>query len=218
MSTPPPTIAVLISGRGSNLRTLIAAQDGYTITEVLSNKADAGGLEFARKAGIATSVYPRSNFASVAEQKAAIFSRVAELNPTFCILAGFMMIVPQDVTARHPHWIVNIHPALLPALPGLHPHARAVAERHAEHGCTVHFVDAGIDTGPIIAQAAVPLLTGDTEESLAGRVLDREHELFPWVIQKLARREIRVISGNLEYSISARTEAYERNFRLPRYD
>lgn len=211
----PFQVAVLLSGRGSNLRSLIDNRYDFTIRAVLSNKADAGGLAIAAAAGIEVQTFPRASFASVAEQKTAIFDRVAKLDVDLIVLAGFMLIVPPEVAEHEAGRIVNIHPALLPAFPGIDTHARALASNSAEHGCTVHYLDSGVDTGPIIAQAAVSCRGDDDEHTLAARVLVREHQIYPWVVNGIARGEISLAGRIVTLSSSLRSDAAQRGFRLP---
>lgn len=174
--------AVLISGRGSNMAALLraAADPAFPaeIALVLSNRADAAGLELARKAGVEARAIPsqgrpREDFE--AELNAALEGARIRL----VALAGFMRVLTAGFTAAWDGRLVNIHPSLLPAFPGLDTHARALAAGVRLHGCTVHFVSPGVDEGPIIAQAAVPVLEGDDEAALAARVLAAEHQLYP---------------------------------------
>jgi phosphoribosylglycinamide formyltransferase-1 len=177
-------VAILISGRGSNMASLIAAARGDTypaeIVLVVSNRPDAAGIKFAREAGIEVRAIDHRPFrgdrtAHEAEITAALTAAGIEL---LC-LAGYMrLLTPGFVTAWRGR-MLNIHPSLLPAFPGLHTHARALAAGVKLHGCTVHLVTEQMDEGPILAQAAVPVLEGDTEAMLADRVLAQEHVLYP---------------------------------------
>ncbi len=177
-----PRVAVLISGRGSNMAALLAAarHPAYPaeIALVLSNRADAGGLALAQAAGVPTAVVPskgRGREAFEAEVQAALEAAGVR----FVALAGFMRVLSEGFTRAWEGRMVNIHPSLLPSFPGLDTHARALAAGVRLHGCTVHFVTPGVDEGPIIAQAAVPVLEGDDEAMLAARVLAQEHRLYP---------------------------------------
>ena len=177
-------IAVLISGRGSNLKSLIDNAKNYRIIAVLSDKEDAPGLKYAKKAKIPQFTFSKKEYGHKKEQKKAIFETLQNLKPDYIALAGFMQIVPLYYLEEFT--IINIHPSLLPAYPGLDTHRRVLEAGEKEHGCTVHFVDAGIDTGPIIAQEKVVVLPSDTEESLANRVLEKEHQIYPWVFNNIS--------------------------------
>ncbi|WP_206667434.1 phosphoribosylglycinamide formyltransferase [Muricoccus nepalensis] len=193
-----PRVAVLISGRGSNLGALIAAarDPAYPaeLALVLSNRADAAGLERAREAGIPTAVVESRPFGrDRAGFEAAMGERLAGAGIDLIALAGFLRVLTEGFVTAWSGQMLNIHPSLLPAFPGLDTHARAIAAGVRLHGCTVHFVTPGVDEGPIIAQAAVPVLPGDDEDALAARVLAQEHRLYPaalaWAASGLARLE-----------------------------
>ena len=171
------SLVVLISGRGSNLQAILAA--GLPVATVISNQPNVAGLEFARKRGIATCVLDHKDFSTREEFDAALATEIDRHAPKAIALAGFMRILTPDFVARHAGRLVNIHPSLLPAFPGLDTHARALAAGVKLHGCTVHFVTADLDQGPIIAQAAVPVLAADTASELAARVLRQEHIIYP---------------------------------------
>ncbi len=176
-------ITVLISGRGSNLRALIdAARSGSiqgAITHVVSNRPDATGLTFAEEAGIAITVVDHRGFASRDRFDRALATAVDAGEPDLVVLAGFMRVLDAAFVHRYGGRLINIHPSLLPAYPGLNTHRRALADGVREHGCTVHYVTSEVDGGPIIAQRAVPVLPGDDETTLAARVLAAEHQLLP---------------------------------------
>jgi formyltetrahydrofolate-dependent phosphoribosylglycinamide formyltransferase len=180
-------VAILISGRGSNMKALIdaAKAPGYPaeIVLVASNKADAAGLETARTAGIATAV---ATAVRRSEMEATLSRHLSASQVELIALAGFMRILSPEFVRQWERRIINIHPSLLPAYPGLDTHARAIAAGETRHGCTVHFVTAGIDEGPVIAQAAVPIHPGDTPETLAERVLIEEHKLYPRALAMVA--------------------------------
>ena len=198
---------VLISGRGSNLKALIQHQSGYKITHVVSNNRDAEGLNYAREAGIPTSVVSRSEFPSLKEFKAAVLTTVAGTEPDIVALAGFMVVLqPEFIEAFHGR-LINIHPSLLPLFPGLHTHERALEAKVSTHGCTVHFVDAGVDTGPLIAQASVRVEHNDTAETLGARVLAKEHTIYPWIVRAIAQGDIHLNGRTVIYSDQARAEA-----------
>ena len=179
-------ITVLISGRGSNLAALIDAANAGAIdgavTQVISNRPDAKGLGIAERNGIATRVVDHRSFASRGAFDAALADAIDASEPDLIVLAGFMRILGTPFVTRYAGRMLNIHPSLLPAYPGTGTHARALADRVARHGCTVHFVTPDVDGGPIVAQADVPVLPGDDAESLAARVLEAEHRLLPQVV------------------------------------
>jgi formyltetrahydrofolate-dependent phosphoribosylglycinamide formyltransferase len=190
-------VAVLISGRGSNLAALLAAAaaPGYPaeIALVLSNRAEAAGLDHARAAGVPAAVIASRSFG--ADRDAFERAMQAELEThgiEIVALAGFMRVLTAGFVARWQDRLVNIHPSLLPAFKGLDTHARALAAGVKLHGCTVHLVRAGVDEGPILAQAGVPVLAEDTEASLAARVLAEEHRLYPAALGWLAAGLVRV--------------------------
>jgi len=188
-------VAILISGRGSNMAALIdAAKDPAYPAEillVLSNIADAGGLERAREAGIATEVVEHKPFG----KDRAAFDRavhaVLERHRTEIVcLAGFLRLLTPWFVERWSGRLINIHPSLLPALKGLDTHARALAAGATQHGATVHFVVPELDSGPIIAQESVPVLPGDTEDTLAARVLAVEHRIYPLALKRVAQGDV----------------------------
>ncbi|WP_119302715.1 phosphoribosylglycinamide formyltransferase [Dongia deserti] len=192
----PLKVAVLISGRGSNLQALIDAFKGpdspVRIVLVLSNKADALGLERAAKAGLKTEIIDHRAFATRDDFDIAMDREIRAAGAEFVALAGFMrLLTPQFVTTWQDR-LINIHPALLPAFPGLDTHRRALNAGVRFHGATVHFVRHETDMGPIIAQAAVPVLSGDDESTLAARVLATEHKLYPLALRLIAEGRVRV--------------------------
>jgi phosphoribosylglycinamide formyltransferase-1 len=189
-----PKIGVLVSGRGSNLQSImdhIAAGDlPLEVAVVISDKAEAKALERAAGAGIATAVVSRKAYASKQEFEAAIDAKLREHQVQLVVLAGFMRILSGFFVQKWQHKIVNIHPALLPSFTGLDAQGQAVRYGVKVSGCTVHFVDEGTDTGPIILQKVVPVLNGDTGETLAARILVEEHKALPealrlWALGKL---------------------------------
>ena len=213
--SPQFAIVVLISGRGSNLRSLIENSTHYRIAAVISNRSDALGLAVAKSSGIPAISIGRERFPSLTAQKEAIFKQVVEFSPDLVALAGFMQIVPTNFVNAFLGRLINIHPALLPKFPGLDTHRRALSANEKQHGCSVHYVDTGVDTGPIIAQAGCPILPGDTEDLLAARVLQHEHCLYPWVANQIASGNITFRSGAVEISPAARLDAFARSFTLP---
>jgi len=170
-------IVALISGRGSNLEALLEA--GLPVNGVIANRADAKGLELAAGRGVATQVVEHRAFASREAFEAALGCEIERFAPRLVVLAGFMRIFTPRFAARYDGRMLNIHPSLLPAFPGLDTHARALAAGVKLHGCTVHFVSAELDHGPIVIQAAVPVRADDTAASLAARVLRQEHVIYP---------------------------------------
>lgn len=171
------SVVVLISGRGSNLQAILDA--GIPVSAVISNQAGAGGLAIAARRGVATAVVEHRRFATREAFDAALADEIDRHLPRLVALAGFMRVLTPGFVARYAGRLVNIHPSLLPEFPGLDTHARALAAGAKRHGCTVHFVTAELDHGPIIAQASVPVLPGDTADSLAARVLEQEHLIYP---------------------------------------
>lgn len=192
--TPRKRVAILISGRGSNMAALIAAAqaDDYPaeIVGVLSNRAAAEGLGIAAAAGIATRALAQSRFPDRASMDAAITEQLEAWNAEIVCLAGFMRILTPEFVDRWLGRMINIHPSLLPLFKGLEPHAQALAAGASEHGCSVHFVTHGMDEGPVILQARVPVLPEDNSETLAARVLAEEHRLYPKALAMLARGEV----------------------------
>jgi len=174
-------VVVLISGRGSNLRALI--DSGIPVSAVISNDAGAGGLAIAAQRGIATRVVEHRAHASREVFDAALAAAIDAFSPRLVALAGFMRILTPGFVARYAGRLLNVHPSLLPAFPGLRTHERAIESGVKVHGCTVHFVTADLDHGPIVAQAVVPVLDGDTPDALAARVLREEHRIYPEAVR-----------------------------------
>jgi phosphoribosylglycinamide formyltransferase 1 len=170
-------VVVLISGRGSNLQALLEA--GVPVSAVISNRGDAQGLECAAAHGIATRVIEHVPFPSREVFDAALEQEIERFQPRLVALAGFMRLLTPQFVAHYAGRLLNIHPSLLPAFPGLHTHERALAAGVKVHGCTVHFVTDALDHGPIVIQAAVPVRAADTADSLAARVLREEHVIYP---------------------------------------
>jgi phosphoribosylglycinamide formyltransferase-1 len=194
----PLKVAVLISGRGSNLQALIDAfgpkvQDSpVAIALVLSNRPDALGLERAAQAGLKTEIVDHKAFVHREDFDVAMDREIRAAGAELVVLAGFMRLLTPQFVAAWQDRMINIHPALLPAFPGLDTHKRALEAGVRLHGATVHFVRHETDTGPIIAQAAVPVLPGDDESALAARVLAVEHELYPMALRLVAEARVRV--------------------------
>ena len=187
---PKTRAAVLISGRGSNMMALVeAARDPAYPAEialVLSNRADARGLVFAASHGIATEIVDHRAYPSRQDFEAALHEKLLDHRIELVACAGFMRVLGEDFVTRWQGRILNVHPSLLPAYRGLHTHERALADGAREHGCTVHELTAELDGGPIILQARVPVLAGDTPETLASRVLREEHRIYPEALARVA--------------------------------
>ena len=186
-------IVVLISGRGSNMSALIDA--GLPVGAVISNRADAAGLRVAAGRGIATAVVEHRSYASRDAFDAALAAAVERFSPRAVALAGFMRVLTPGFVARFQGRLLNIHPSLLPAFPGLHTHERALAAGVKLHGCTVHFVSEELDHGPIVAQAAVPVRAGDDAATLAARVLAQEHVIYPRAVRWLLDGKLDLKNG-----------------------
>ncbi|TAX76023.1 phosphoribosylglycinamide formyltransferase [Rhizobium ruizarguesonis] len=199
MSSPRKRAVVFISGSGSNMMALVAAAKAADypaeIVGVISDKADAGGLAKAAAEGIATFAFPRKDYASKDAHEAAIFSALDELKPDILCLAGYMRLLTPTFIQRYEGRMLNIHPSLLPLFPGLHTHQRALDAGMRIAGCTVHFVTEGMDEGPVIGQAAVPVLSGDTADSLAARVLTIEHQIYPQALRLFAEGRVTMEGG-----------------------
>jgi len=182
---------VLISGRGSNMEALIRATKDADypaeIVGVLSDNRDAKGLETAAAEGIPARAVPRKDYASKHEHEAAIQAALEEFGAEIVCLAGFMRLLSGAFLAPWDGRIINIHPSLLPKHKGLDTHARAIQAGDTVHGCSVHHVTAGMDEGPVICQAQVPVLPNDTPETLAAKVLKEEHRIYPLALAKVAR-------------------------------
>ena len=199
MSTPRKRVVVFISGGGSNMLALVAAAkaDDFPaeIVGVISDKADAGGLAKAAAEGIPAFAFVRKDYAGKEAHEAAIFEALDTLSPDILCLAGYMRLLSATFIQRYEGRMINIHPSLLPLFPGLHTHQRAIDAGMRIAGCTVHFVTEGMDEGPVIGQAAVPVLSGDTADTLAGRVLTVEHQLYPQALRLFAEGKVRMEDG-----------------------
>ena len=194
-------VVVLISGRGSNLQSLIdrsASDLPAEIVGVISNRRDAAGLARADKANIPTVVVDHTGFESRATFESALQAAIDEFDPQLIVLAGFMRRLEKDFVAPYVGRMINIHPSLLPAFRGLDTHERALEAGVEQHGCSVHFVTEEVDGGPIIAQMRVPVEDGDDPETLAARVLTREHELLPAVVHWFAEGRLRMTDNRVE--------------------
>jgi phosphoribosylglycinamide formyltransferase 1 len=193
-----PRITVLISGRGSNLAALLSAERrgelGGTVSAVISNRPDAAGLGVAGEYGVATACIDHRGFADRASFDAALADAIDASEPDVIVLAGFMRVLGPAFVQRFEGRMLNIHPALLPAYPGLDTHRRALADGVRVHGCTVHFVTDDVDHGPIVAQGAVAVRDDDDPASLAARVLEVEHRLLPMAVRACCEGRL-VIDG-----------------------
>jgi phosphoribosylglycinamide formyltransferase 1 len=189
-------IVILISGGGSNMAAIVRAAHsegwseryGARVAAVISNKADAQGLLWAQAQGLPTHVLQHQQYASREAFDAALAQAIDVYTPALAVLAGFMRILTPTFVQRYAGRLVNIHPSLLPAFPGLHTHQRAIDAGCQFAGATVHYVTAELDHGPILAQAVVPVIQGDTDATLAARILTQEHLLYPRTIAKLLSR------------------------------
>jgi len=190
-------VAILISGRGSNMSALIDAATGTDypaeIALVLSNRQNAAGLTTASQHGITTACVDHREFESREEFEQALDTRLTEANIELVCLAGFMRLLTSWFVERWRDRLINIHPSILPAFKGLHTHERALEAGVRLHGCTVHFVRADMDSGPIIVQAAVAVGGDDTPDTLAARVLEAEHRIYPYALNLIAGRAARVV-------------------------
>lgn len=183
-------IVILISGRGSNMQALLEAKLPCAIAAVISNRADATGLEVAQTHDIPTHVVAHRDYADREVFDAALAKTIDTYQPDFIVLAGFMRILTATFVHRYHGKLINIHPSLLPAYSGMHTHARALQDGVKIHGCTVHFVTPDLDHGPIIIQAAVPVLSDDTEQTLSQRVLHEEHRIYPQALRWLCNDQV----------------------------
>ncbi|PWB57781.1 MAG: phosphoribosylglycinamide formyltransferase [Nitrosomonadales bacterium] len=195
-------IVILISGRGSNMQAILEAGLPVEIAAVISNKPEAKGLEIAARHGVATAVVDHRQHASRSQFDTALAEEIDRFRPDLVVLAGFMRILTADFVNRYLGRLINIHPALLPAFPGLDTHEKALQEGVRIHGCTVHFVTPTVDHGPIISQAAVPVLPGDTPDSLAARVLEQEHQIYPEAIRWFAEGRLALENNRVRADIS----------------
>jgi len=185
-------VVVLISGRGSNMEALLEANLPVTFAAVISNNPEARGLDTACDHGVATEVVNHRDFADREAFDAALAASIDRHQPDLVVLAGFMRVLTPGFVRHYADRMINVHPALLPAFPGLHTHRRALAAGVKLHGCTVHYVTPEVDVGPIIIQAAVPVLPEDSEQTLAARVLEQEHRIFPQALRWIAEGRVSI--------------------------
>lgn len=194
MKTKIPVVA-LISGRGSNLQAIIDASKEnlpIIIRAAISNRYGAYGLERAARAGIKTETLRQDEFTTRESFDRALIARIDAYQPELVILAGFMRILSEEFVAHYRGRLLNIHPSLLPLLPGLDTHQRALDAGMSEHGATIHFVTEEVDAGPIVVQARVPILPDDTADGLAARVLEQEHRIYPQAIRWFAEGRLQL--------------------------
>lgn len=203
-------VVVLLSGRGSNLQALIDA--GIPVAAVISNVAGAGGLAIADNYGIPARVVKHGDFPAREAFEGALAAEIDRFAPKLIACAGFLRILTAGFAARYAGRMLNVHPSLLPAFTGLHTHERALAAGVKLHGCSVHFVTPELDAGPIVMQAAVPVLRGDTADTLAARVLLQEHVIYPravrWFLDGrlvIENGRVNVKGGDAQYLLSDRT-------------
>ncbi len=194
-------IVILISGRGSNMEAVVRAAQAEQwparIAAVISNKADAKGLEFAAAHGIPTAVVSNKDYPSREAFDAALQEVIDGFSPDLVVLAGFMRILTPGFVAHYENRMLNIHPSLLPLFPGLHTHEQALASGAATHGATVHFVTAELDHGPLVDQVSVPILPGDSADVLAARVLAQEHMMYPRAIRWFVEGRMKIEDGKV---------------------
>lgn len=190
----PARLVILISGRGSNMKSIVEAVNNgelnAEVSAVISNRPDAAGLAFAEQQGIATQTLDHKQFDSREAFDSKLAETIDSYQPDYVILAGFMRILTAEFVEHYANRLINIHPSLLPKFKGLDTHQRAIDAGETEHGASVHFVTAELDDGPVILQARVPVLEDDTAESLAHRVLEQEHQLYPAAINKLVNSSL----------------------------
>jgi phosphoribosylglycinamide formyltransferase 1 len=195
-------IVILISGRGSNMQAVVEANIAQAeVVAVISNRADAAGLQWAEQYGLATEAICHQDYAGREAFDTALMARIDAYQPDLVVLAGFMRILTPEFCNHYAGRLINIHPSLLPAFPGLHTHQRALDSGCRVAGCTIHFVTAELDCGPIIAQGVVPVLSNDTADALAQRVLRVEHELLPQAVADFIAGKL-VVEGNRVNNLS----------------
>lgn len=200
---PPARVGILLSGRGSNFLALQKAMAGGAVPAqialVVGNEPGAPGLERARELGLATAELPHRAEPSRAAHEDKVLAALESTAVEWICLAGYMRLLSARFVGRYPQRILNIHPSLLPLFAGLHPQRQALAAGVRESGCTVHFVDEGLDSGPIVLQRAVPVLPGDDEAALAARILVEEHRAYPEALRRLLVESWRVESGRVRF-------------------
>jgi phosphoribosylglycinamide formyltransferase-1 len=204
-------IVILISGRGSNMEAIVRALESERwparIAAVISNKPEAGGLAFAREHGIPTAVVANKAFATREAFDAALQETIDRFDPDLVVLAGFMRILTAPFVEHYAGRMLNIHPSLLPLFPGLHTHRQALEAGVLEHGATVHFVTAELDHGPVVIQGRVAVLPGDTEESLANRLLAQEHAIYPQAVRLFVEGRLSIENGGVRIAETTASQA-----------
>jgi phosphoribosylglycinamide formyltransferase-1 len=209
-------IVILISGRGSNMQAIVEAGLPHRIAAVISNRAEAAGLDYARQRGIATAVVSHREHPTREAFDMVLAEEIDRHQPDLVVLAGFMRILTPGFVQHYAGRLINIHPSLLPSYTGLHTHQRALDDGVKLHGCTVHFVTAELDHGPIIAQGAVPVLSNDTPDTLAARLLKVEHRLYPQAVGWLCNGQVQLNeSGKV---LSNGPEAHDTFFVAPKLE
>jgi phosphoribosylglycinamide formyltransferase-1 len=206
---------VLLSGRGSNLKALLDADLPVTFSAVISNRPEAPGLEYARQRSIPAIALDHRAYPSREAFDQMLAARIDEADADLVILAGYMRILTKAFVEHYQGRLINIHPSLLPAFPGLNTHALALAEGVKIHGCTVHFVTPQLDHGPIIIQAAVPVLPDDTPHTLAERVLTQEHRIYPQAIRWFVENRLVISDGVVNILGDNASQAVCVNFQVP---
>lgn len=188
---------ILISGRGSNMEAMLAADLPGHCAAVIGNRPDAAGLAYAAERGVTASVVDHKAYPDRAAFDAALAAEIDRHAPDLVVLAGFMRVLGDDFVRHYQGRMINIHPSLLPSFPGLKTHEAALAAGVRLHGATVHFVTPSLDCGPIVIQAAVPVLAGDTAETLAARVLEQEHAIYPQAVRWFLEGRLRIADGRV---------------------
>lgn len=192
------SIVILISGRGSNMEAIIRAQiPGAEVSAVIANRPDAAGLAFAVDHGIVTQVVDHKAHPSREAFDAALAGAIDAHRPDLVVLAGFMRVLTDAFVEHYAGRLLNIHPSLLPSFPGLHTHRKALEAGVRVHGATVHFVTPTLDCGPVVIQAAVPVLPGDDEAALAARVLEQEHRIYPQAVRWFVEGRLSLVNGRV---------------------
>jgi phosphoribosylglycinamide formyltransferase-1 len=204
-------IVILISGRGSNMQAIVEAKLPLRIAAVISNQPDAEGLEYAKAQGIATAVVDHRPHATRESFDVELMRCIDAYAPDLVVLAGFMRILSEGFVLHYSERLINIHPSLLPAFPGLATHRRALEAGVKIHGCTVHFVTPVVDHGPIVVQAAVPVKSDDTAQSLAARVLQQEHQIYPQALRWFAEDRLNIHQGQVTVRDAAMLDAALRS-------
>ncbi|MDR2924571.1 MAG: phosphoribosylglycinamide formyltransferase [Azoarcus sp.] len=203
------SIVILVSGRGSNMEAIVQAGiPGARVAAVISNRADAAGLAFAARQGIDAVVVAHSDYPERERFDTALCAAIDAYAPDLVVLAGFMRVLGEGFVRHYAGRLINIHPSLLPAFPGLHTHRRALAAGVRVHGASVHFVTPELDGGPVIIQAAVPVLPGDDEERLARRVLAEEHRIYPQAVRWFVEGRLDVAGDGRVSVAGARIEEF----------